>query len=531
MKVRHGDEMTGFIVDCYAMGPKAMNNHMLYDSAFFSRPKGCDKSGMAARLALFEALGPCRFAGIAKGGEVYRDPWGLGFRYVYEAGEPMGKHPRTPYIRIMATEEGQTGNTYDTVYVNLSDEACPLSRVPGVNAGLTRVLLPGGGEITPSTASSSSKDGGKETFVVFDESHIYNTPELRRMYDTVVRNLDKRKREGTWFLETTTMYAPGEESVAEATYGEAEALADGRKVGEHRLLYDHRWGECDDLADEEKLRAALIEAFGEAMLWNDLDSLVNGIRDTRRDPQASRRYFLNALTSTSDAWLRAEEWAACGRPDKSLKPKDLVCLGFDGSINDDSTCLVACRVEDGHLQLLAAFERPEGEAGLDWRVDTVAADAAVAEAFKTYEVCGFFADPAHWQPFLDKWHAEFADKLQIGATAGRPIEWWTNRPKQMVHALETFFHAVRGQELSYTPAEDRAPGSREAALAHTLSRHVLNARRRPSRAGVQIGKPSNTARKIDAAMAAVLAYTARNAAIHAGVKPLRRKIYAARRIR
>jgi hypothetical protein len=101
----------------------------------------------------------------------------------------------------------------------------------------------------------------------------------------------------------------------------------------------------------------------------------------------------------------------------------------------------------------------------------------------------------------------------------------------MVHALETFFHAVRGQELSYTPAEDRAPGSREAALAHTLSRHVLNARRRPSRAGVQIGKPSNTARKIDAAMAAVLAYTARNAAIHAGVKPLRRKIYAARRIR
>ncbi|MCC2661291.1 MAG: Phage terminase-like protein large subunit, partial [Arthrobacter sp.] len=356
MKVRHGDEMTGFIVDCYAMGPKAMNNHMLYDSAFFSRPKGCDKSGMAARLALFEALGPCRFAGIAKGGEVYRDPWGLGFRYVYEAGEPMGKHPRTPYIRIMATEEGQTGNTYDTVYVNLSDEACPLSRVPGVNAGLTRVLLPGGGEITPSTASSSSKDGGKETFVVFDESHIYNTPELRRMYDTVVRNLDKRKREGTWFLETTTMYAPGEESVAEATYGEAEALADGRKVGEHRLLYDHRWGECDDLADEEKLRAALIEAFGEAMLWNDLDSLVNGIRDTRRDPQASRRYFLNALTSTSDAWLRAEEWAACGRPDKSLKPKDLVCLGFDGSINDDSTCLVACRVEDGHLQLLAAFE-------------------------------------------------------------------------------------------------------------------------------------------------------------------------------
>ena len=34
---------------------------LLYDSAFLSRPKGCDKSGLAARFALFEGMGPCRF--------------------------------------------------------------------------------------------------------------------------------------------------------------------------------------------------------------------------------------------------------------------------------------------------------------------------------------------------------------------------------------------------------------------------------------------------------------------------------------
>jgi len=85
-------------------------------------------------------------------------------------------------------------------------------------AGLTRVLLPGGGEITPSTASSSAKDGGKETFAVFDESGLMDTPELRRMYAVVTRNLRKRKKAaGTWYLETTTMFAPGRDSVAEAT--------------------------------------------------------------------------------------------------------------------------------------------------------------------------------------------------------------------------------------------------------------------------------------------------------------------------
>ncbi|MFH8737376.1 hypothetical protein [Streptomyces sp. NPDC017964] len=214
--VRHGDEYTGFVVDCYAVDDD--EGRLLYDSAFFSRPKGCDKSGLGARIGLFEAFGPARFAGWAEGGEVYRDPWGLGFEYVYEPGEPMGRPVKVPYLRIMATEEGQTGNVFDTIHFNLTDEASPLSMVPGVDVGLTRIILPDGGEIMPSTASSSSKDGGKETWVCFDETHLYNTPELRRMYATVTRNLRRRKRGAqTWYLETTTMFAPGQDSVAERT--------------------------------------------------------------------------------------------------------------------------------------------------------------------------------------------------------------------------------------------------------------------------------------------------------------------------
>lgn len=168
--VRHGDEYTGFIVDCYAVGHDPSNNHLLHDSSFLSRPKGCDKSGLGARLSLFEALGPCRFAGWARGGEIYTDPWNLGFRYEYRAGEPMGKHVKAPMIRCLATEEGQTGNVYDTIYYNLTqdEDDPPLSYVPNVDVGVEKVLLPGGGSIKVSTASSSAKDGGKETFVVFD---------------------------------------------------------------------------------------------------------------------------------------------------------------------------------------------------------------------------------------------------------------------------------------------------------------------------------------------------------------------------
>ncbi|WP_432158653.1 MULTISPECIES: terminase [unclassified Streptomyces] len=521
MPVRHGDEYTGFVVDCYGLDEGGENDgRRLYDSAFFSRPKGCDKSGLGARLALFEALGPARFAGWAEGGEVYRDPWGLGFEYVYEPGEPMGRPVSVPYIRIMATEEGQTGNVFDTVHFNLTDEASLLSSIPGLDVGITRINLPDGGEITPSTASSSSKDGGKETFVVFDETHLYNTPELRRMYATVTRNLRKRKRLAEpWYLETTTMFAPGQDSVAERTYEEAEAIRDGRKKrGRARLMYDHRWGECPNLKDEDALRAALVDAYGDAMEWMDLEALVDDFYDTRNDSADGRRYFLNSRTVASNAWMDPDAWALCRR-DEEIAPGELVTLGFDGSIKDDATALVACRVSDGHLMLLGVWEKPEGAEGEGWQVDRVAVDAAVARAFDRFEVCGFYCDPPHWQDYVDRWTADFGERLQVRATQKAPLEWWTNRPSAMESALDRFMEAVEDKALSHAESLDPDVSSDYLQLGARLTRHVLNARRREmGRNHMGIAKEhAKSPKKIDAAMSAVLAYECRADAVAAGI--------------
>lgn len=530
--IQHGDEYTGFVVDAYAQRDAPSNNHRIYSSAFLSRPKGCDKSGLGARLGLFEAFGPCRFAGWATGREVYRDPWGLGFEYRYAAGEPIGRHVTAPMIRCMATAEGQVGNVYQTIQYNLTEkEFCPLAHIPGLDVGLERVFLPFGGDIRVSTAAAVTKDGGRETFAVMDETHHYVLPLLRNMYEIVVNNLDKRKGvDGTWFLETTTMFAPGEGSVAEATYGEAEALREHRKrPGQHQLLYDHRWGEVKDLSDEEALRAALIEAYGDAMAWMDLESLVAAFYDTRRSPANNRRYFLNAQTSTADSWLAAHEWDAAGRADRHLADKDMVTLGLDGSRNEDATALVACRISDGHIELLDCWEQPDQPGLDDWQVDREAVDAAVAHAMHRFEVCGFFVDPPHWQDYVDRWHNEYASQMRVKASDRRPLDWWTNRPTKIVAALQRFHEAVCEERLSFTPAADRT--GREQELALTLRRHALNARRRPSRAGMQIGKETpRSKRKIDAVMAAVLAYEARNAAVAQGIKPRSTTQYAARRI-
>lgn len=507
--VTHTDEVAAFVADCYAVSG---SGRLLYDSAFFSRPKGADKSGLAARFGLFEALGPCRFAGWAEGGEVYRDPWGLGFEYAYEPGEPMGRPVRVPYIRCMATEEGQTGNVYDAIHYNLTEG--PLAGVPGVDAGLTRTYLPDGGEITPSTASGAAKDGGKETFVVFDETHLYNTAELRRMYAVVTRNLRKRKKvAGTWYLETTTMFAAAEESVAEATYTLAEQIREG-KARRQRLLFDHRWGECEDLTDEAALRHAILDAYGEAMAWNDLDGIVDEFYDPRTAPADSRRYFLNAPTNAGDAWLTQPEWAP--RFDlKLVADREPITLGFDGSRArsrgvTDATALIACRVSDGHIfepLPVCVWEQPAGPEGKDWRVPVAEVDLAVAACFERYNVVGFYADPAKWESYIAAWEARYHDRLKVKATRQYPIAWWFTggRLTQIVRALEQFHSAVVDGEMTHD-------GS------YALTRHILNARRRPTRSGLTIAKEHpDSPKKIDAAVAAVLAWTARLDALAAGV--------------
>lgn len=51
--IEHGDEFTGFIVDCYAVGD---DGRRLYDSGFFSRPKAWGRPASVSRPQAREGL-------------------------------------------------------------------------------------------------------------------------------------------------------------------------------------------------------------------------------------------------------------------------------------------------------------------------------------------------------------------------------------------------------------------------------------------------------------------------------------------
>lgn len=142
--IEHDDEEVKFIMGCYEIDD---HGRRVVRRAVLSRSKGRRKSELAAELVCAEALGPVRFAG-----------WD-------HNGRPLGMPVTSPIIKVAATEETQADNAYSAVEFMLNEGQ--IASTPGLDVGMTRTLIPGGGKIQPITAKASSKDGGRETFAVF----------------------------------------------------------------------------------------------------------------------------------------------------------------------------------------------------------------------------------------------------------------------------------------------------------------------------------------------------------------------------
>lgn len=410
------DEFAAFIVRAYELYPPGhpRAGRRVRNRAFLSRPKGRSKSGLAAWLAVFEALGPARF-----------DGWDA-------AGDPVGRPVTSPEVLCFATEEDQAGNTYGGVSYILEHGRVADAYDYDIGRGFqssSRVFISGGGSIEPMTSGAKSKDGGKSTFVIWDEVHLWTTPELKQLYHTTRRNLGKRKGANPWGLITSTMYGEGEESIAE------ELHAQHKKRPKVTLLFDHRqsrYSMAEIGEDDTKLLTGLTDAYGASAPWQDFDRIVEEeFRDDSVDLSESERYFLNRPQSSSQRWMDMGAYDA-RIAEVELDRGEAITVGFDGSLGTadkkrkaDATVLRACRLSDGHLFTLGVWE-PPGPG--PWEPPRHEVAEALRRAEREYSLLIGFFDPQHWQSDLGEWAQELG--------VDRVLEWWTNRDVLMARALE-----------------------------------------------------------------------------------------------
>ncbi|MDD4102981.1 MAG: terminase, partial [Kiritimatiellae bacterium] len=223
-----------------------------------------------------------------------------------------------------------------------------------------------------------------------------------------------------------------------------------------------------------------------------------------KDPTTDRsfweRVWCNRLVMAEHKAFDPVAWDSLKKANP-VKPGDLITLGFDGAQFDDSTGLVATHVETGFQWVLGAWEKPYGKD--DWQIQADEVDDAVSAAFERYKVWRMYADPPYWQSWLAKWAGKYGED--------KVMEWWTNRRKQMSYALENFSTAITSKTLSHDGDIN-------------LARHIANAHRHDLPQRDEDGKPlwlirkerSDSPKKIDLAMAAVLSWEARTDAITSG---------------
>lgn len=503
-----------FILDFYAVDPETGKRRVR--RGVLSRPKGWGKSPIMAALALVEACADVVPDGWDASGNPVGRSWGsLGFK---------------AKAQIVAVSEDQTANTWDPL-LDMAKNG-PVLDDYMLTPMETFVATPWG-RIEYVTSSATSREGGRPIFAAMDQTESWLTTNGgHRLASAIRRNLTKT---GGSSIETPNAFRPAFDSVAERSFEAWRAQQQGKLKGRAGgILFDHREAPADtDPSDRESLLKGLTYAYGcsadakcalhgdaHPRGWIDLDRALEDFWDPSTDPADARMFFLNQITSASDAWLTQPEWAACKVADSvEVGPRESITLGFDGSRKrnrgvTDATALVACRVSDGYTWLVQAWEQPDGKDGDGWEVPVTAVDTAVREMFAKHHVVGFYADPAKWESYVAAWEADFGSKLTVKATREHPIEWWMvgGRAAQTVRALEQFHTAVLERELSHGGQHDSV-----------LTAHVLNARRRVSRSGLQIAKEHpDSARKIDAAVAAVLAWNARVDAIAKGLSGRRR---------
>jgi hypothetical protein len=485
------DSQARFLLWWYALDE---DGRWLFHHAVRRLSKGSGKSPFAAVWALEELVGPVRLDDF--------DP--------KAPGGCVGKPTDMPLVQIAATAESQTANTMRMVRA-MASKGSRLQVDYNIDVGKTVFYTPTGGQLEVITSSANAAEGAEVTAAVEDETEHWipanGGPTLAATLD---RNLAKSSSRA---METANAWEPGAGSVAEDTYDAWVAQQEGKTRGDSRILYDARIAPADtDLADEASLMRGLEYAYGDCS-WVDLRTIKERIWDPRTKPDVARRFYLNQPTASEDAWTTPMAWAALEAastvdeageeiPARQVQDGEDVVLFFDGSKSRDATALVGCCMSDGHIFTVDVWE-PDTAHDTDDVVPVGAVDAAVDRSFDRWAVVAFFADVQEWEGFVKvTWPERHAKGLLVMAVPGgrdpQPIAW-----------------DMRSHSYDFTMAAELTEAEiNERAFTHDgdsrVARHVANARRRPGRYGVSIGKESkDSPRKIDAAVCVIGARMAR----------------------
>lgn len=372
------------------------------------------------------------------------------------------------------------------------------------------IEYPASGAVYRALSSEAfTKEGLNPSRVLFDELHAQPNGEL---WNVMNQGSDTRAQPLIIGISTfgKKTDASGDDSVCFQQYQYAKKVMAG-EVDDPR--YGARIYETNDRVRgfsylDRRVWEAANPAYGDFLDPEKMAAV------TRKLPEADfKTKRLNIWVTQAKVWLPDGVWEKCEDPGQEIPPGVEVCLGFDGSFNNDSTALVVVRpgeelnfdpndaahadlgederdrlavelnagLRRPHIDVVQAWERP-ADADPDWSVPILEVEEAIRAACRKWQVREIVCDPARW-----------ARTYQVLEEEGLPVVEFPQSPQRMVPATQRFFEGVMNQTITHS-GDSR------------LARHVGNAVVRNTAKGFMIFKETKgSPRKIDLAVASIVA--------------------------
>jgi phage terminase large subunit-like protein len=344
------------------------------------------------------------------------------------------------------------------------------------------------------SAENLSKEGLNPTTVIFDELHAQPDREL---FDVFSLAMGSRGKLASLIAITTAGVRSdrtGRDGIAFSLYQMGQKIARGELDDPTFFMAWWEAPESADHRDPETWRLAN-PGFGDLNAESDFHSAI------KRTPEAEFRIKrCNQWVSTVETWLPAGSWDECAGEVK-LTPEDEIVLGFDGSYNGDASVIVGAvvpRVEGDPVRvfMVKAWEKDLEHDGPEWRVDIGEVEQTVLDFCQKHNVKEIACDPFRWQR-----------SMEVLEGYGLPVVAFPQSPQRMIKACAGFFDSVAEKRLIH----DGDP---------LLARHIGNTAVKLTPAGPHIKKENpNSPRKIDAAVAAILAVDRASGKIEETVVP------------
>lgn len=466
----------------------------LYTSAVLQRLKGWGKDPMAAAMGLAMAFGGSIPDGFDADGEV------------------LMRHNPAAWVQIFAVSQEQTKNTMKLFPQLLTAEA---RMRYGVQVGRRNVWGLGDSvQIEASTSSPLSTEGNRPTFVIRNETQNWNSSnsgdDLAGVIDGNMAKAPKARP--ARMLDICNAYREGEDSIGQRIREGWEETQERREGGELVAAKRHSFGLYYDSLEAPASAPLTVEHIPRVVrdirgdsIWLDPEGTVlKSVLNPTNSSSESRRKWYNQIQADEDAWMSGQYWDQLADIETVVERGERVVLFLDCSKSDDGTALVGARVLDGHRFVLGYWQKPAGLRGKGWIAPREAVNDAVERAFETFQVEGFFGDPSHvledesmnryWDGLFDLWHQKYSRRLKVWARTGK-------NPHAVMFDMSHL--DVQKQFVEQVAIVEQEIVDR--VLSHDgdarLRRHVLAAKRMPTRAGMSIGKEHReSGKKIDLAV-------------------------------